>query len=187
MTTENEDLDDIMVSLKEQQFSRKDFEKIKDFLKHYRTKADYLTIAAQPLSSMATSTAALTIMSVLLFLNGINVTVKAGAGLSLILLFITIVFSLFVLFVVYRAKFRLARVQYHIEKAHLLEKAELTDEECAHLIILMNLAKNSEKTLEQVEWAYHHILWRLFYFLIIIIWIILSATVLLELIGVISP
>ena len=153
---------------------------LQDILRWFPAVESYAKISATPLASVATTTSALTITSILIIFNARNSFIKTLAGLSLILLLFTITLSIYFLLVIFRADFRISRVRFAIETKEYMKKTAFTPNEIADLVFLTHLARHGFKAMKKIEWLYQHLLWRYFYSFISIILILILSTVLLE-------
>ncbi len=161
-------------------------EAIHDLTHHHSEKAAYLSDAVVPLATIATSTSALTITSVLLLLNGVSVEVKLLAAWNVVVLVLTLIMALFIQILVFRAKFRISRVQYHFSRKHYLKKSikSLDVSEKEDIRMLLELVKNAHRSMRNIEWLYHHVLWRFFYVTLITAGILTLLMILLEIRGI---
>jgi hypothetical protein len=134
-----------------------------ELLQNYGVQIEFLSAAASPLASIATSTSVLTFVSLQLFFNGIQSLTRILAGFNILLLLIMVFVSLFTQIVIYRAKIRLARVNHDLKTKGILECEEFSDQEVAQLIQLSHLAQNASKIIDRIQWLYLHGLFRVFY------------------------
>ncbi len=156
-------------------------ETIHDLTHHHLEKAAYLSDAAVPLATIATSTSALTITSVLLLLNEASSEIRYLAGINIIILIITLTLAIVIQILVFRAKFRISRVQYHFTRKHYLERdlTKLTREMERELRSLLHLVRNANRSMKHVEWLYHHLLWRFFYVTLITVCVLTFVMIML--------
>ncbi len=159
---------------------------VHDLVHHHSEKAAYLSDAVVPLATIATSTSALTITSVLLLLNGVNMAVKYLAALNILILVLTLTMALVIQIMVFRAKFRISRVQYHFSRNHYLKKviSELDPTEKGDIRMLLGLVRNAHRSMRKIEWSYHHVMWRFFYVAIFMACIITFLMIFIEIQGV---
>jgi len=139
-----------------------------ELLASYNLKIEYLSVAATPLATIATSASILTFLSVQLFLNSLQPVTRLLAGINITFLLIMVFISIFFQMVIYRAKLRLARVSHDLKSQGILECEKFTSDQHSHLIKLSHLAQNGTKTIDRIQWLYTHGLWRLLYAFLII-------------------
>ncbi|MFX0183138.1 MAG: hypothetical protein ACFE95_08670 [Candidatus Hodarchaeota archaeon] len=142
-------------------------------------KIEYLSAAATPLASVATSASVLTFLSLQLFINGYQRHTRLFAGLNIILLLFMVFISLFTQIMIYRAKLRLSRVNHDLKVDDILECEEFTPEQHSHLIHLSHLASEGTKTTDRIQWLYTHGLFRVLYafiFISVLLLIFLTLT-----------
>lgn len=143
-------------------------------LASYNLKIEYLSVAATPLATIATSASILTFLSVQLFLNSFQPVTRLLAGINIIFLLLMVFTSILFQMVIYRAKLRLARVSHDLKSQGILECEKFTDDQHSHLIKLSHLAQNGTKTIDRIQWLYTHGLWRLLYaFLILCVFLLI--------------
>ena len=145
-----------------------------ELLDSYNLKIEYLSVAATPLATIATSASILTFLSVQLFLNSLQSVTRLLAGINIIFLLLMVLTSIVFQIVIYRAKLRLARVNHDLKSQGILECEEFTNDQHSHLIKLSHLAQNGTKTIDRIQWLYTHGLWRLMYtFLILCVFLLI--------------
>jgi len=155
-------------------------QELSHMLEQYQSQADYLSAASKPLANLATASSALTITSALLVLNGSNNFVVILAGIVIILMVFVINLALFLQLMIYRANFRLARVKFHANLEDYFNKEHFNFDEISHIRQLIQLSKKGLISLNRIEWSYHNILWRFFYFVVVIVFLILTTATALE-------
>ncbi len=179
METQIQKLEKLMIHLEKEEASPEICSELNKILKNFQAQAEYLREAEKPLGTIATSTSALTIVSILLLLNGKNNQVQLFSLLSLLFMLATVIGSLFFVTMVFRASFRLSRVRYHIRIKGYLIKVDYSAEEFADMLTLLKLAKESMKTLDKMEKRYQRVLWKsIFLFLSTILVLLFVATLL---------
>ncbi|MFX1507516.1 MAG: hypothetical protein ACFFDC_15640 [Promethearchaeota archaeon] len=90
-------------------------------LTNYNLKTDHISVAATPLSTIATSATILTFLSIQLFMNSLNSVSRLLAGINVIFLLIMVFISLLLQMMIYRAKLRLAWVNHDLKSQEILE------------------------------------------------------------------
>ncbi len=153
-------------------------DEINKIMKHYPHYENYVKISSTPLSTIATSNSALTITSLLLFMNSSMEIVKLLAGINLIILLITTSLSIFFLIILYRANFRLSRVHYRVKIKNYHERRDYDNEELKDLVFLTHLAKSGQNTINRMEELYHNVLWRYFFIFVVISFVLMLIAVL---------
>lgn len=156
-------------------------EELKAIIRTSREKVDYLSSGAQPLTTIATSTSVLTIVSLQLLLNGSEWFIKIFGGILIFLLLSLTLMSLLIRLMISRARLRFSRVQFDLQETGLLECEEFSGEQKNHLIRLSHLARKGGKTIDRIQWLYIHGLWNLIYMMLIVIFILMILTIGLEL------
>lgn len=149
-------------------------------LDSYNLKIEYLSVAATPLATIATSASILSFLSVQLFLNSLQSVTRLLAGINIIFLLLMVLSSIFFQIMIYRAKLRLARVSHDLKTQGILECEEFTNDQYSHLIRLSHLAQNGTKTIDRIQWLYTHGLWRLLYTFLILCVLLLILLILSE-------
>ncbi len=98
-------------------------------MQKFQVRSDYLREAEKPLGTIATAPSALTIVSILLFLNGRNSTIQFLGMLSLLFMPATVIGTLFYATNVLKKTFRLSRIQYHFKMKGYLKRIDCSNEE----------------------------------------------------------
>jgi hypothetical protein len=137
-----------------------------DLLGNSRTRIEFLTAAATPLFSVATSASVLTFLSLQLFINGSTKTIRLLAGINIIFLLFMVFIALVTQVMIHRARLRLARVNHDLQIQEILDKEQLSPEEIEQLLSLSHLALKSQSTINRIQWLYNNGLFRLLYFFI---------------------
>jgi len=150
-------------------------------LDHLKLRIDYLSAAATPLASVATSSSVLTFLSLQLFMNGNYPFTRLFAGINIILLLSMVFISLISQIMIYRARLRLNRVNHDLTIINILNKKEFSDQEKKRLIHLSHLAEDSTRTMDRIQWLYVHGLFRILYTFISITVFLLIILILIEL------
>ena len=167
-------------NLSDNDIGKKLSQELSHILEQYKSQVDYLSASSKPLANLATASSALTITSTLLVLNGSNKLVIIFAGIIIVLMIFVISLALFFQLMVYRANFRLARVKFHANLDSFFTKEHFTSNEISHLTQLIKLSKDGLRALNRIEWSYHHILWRFFYVVVVIVFLFLTSATVLE-------
>jgi ABC-type multidrug transport system fused ATPase/permease subunit len=148
-----------------------------ELLRNSSLKIDYLSAAATPLASVATSASVLTFLSLQLFVNGYQRHTRFIAGLNIILLLFMVFISLITQIMIYRAKLRLARVNHDLKGDEILECENFTPEQHSRLVYLSHLASKGTKTTDRIQWLYTHGLFRVLYaFIFISVFLLIFLT-----------
>ncbi|WP_455462898.1 hypothetical protein, partial [Candidatus Hodarchaeum mangrovi] len=132
---------------------RKELLQLLDISSH---RIDYLTTAATPLASVATSASILTFLSLQLFLNGINTLTQFLAGINILFLLLMVFISLMTQVMIYRAKLRLSRVNHDLNISKILDQASISLDDQKRLRNLSHLARKSISTIDRIQWMYTH-------------------------------
>ena len=155
-------------------------QELSHILEQYQSQVEYLSASSKPLANLATASSALTITSTLLVLNGSNKLVVILAGIVIILMVFVINLAIFLQLMIYRSNFRLARVKFHANRDNYFNKEQFNLDEISHIRQLIQLSNYGFKSLNRIEWSYHYILWKFFYFVVVIVFLILTSATALE-------
>ena len=143
-------------------------------------RIDYLTTAATPLASIATSASVLTFLSLQLFLNGTHNFTQFMAGINILFLLCMVFISLLTQIMIYRAKLRLSRVNHDLKISKILDKSSISLGDQKILLNLSHLARKSISTIDQIQWMYTHGLFRILYTFITITVSLLIFLIIIE-------
>lgn len=127
-------------------------------LDNYAPKIEYLTAAAVPLNSIATSASILTFLSLMLFLNGQVGMTRFITGVNVIILLIMVALTLGIQLGISSAKLRFTRIN-HDRSAF----DDFVNAKEAHLFRLIHIAENSSKILDRIQWLYLNGLFKVLY------------------------
>lgn len=153
---------------------------LSDILDNAKIRVEFLSAAATPLASIATSSSVLTFLSLQFFFNSsINFT-KFLLGINILLLLSMVFISLIIQVMIHRARLRIARVRLDLELTKILENEDYVNKNKDQLINLSHFALQSQGTINKVQWLYNHGLFNLLYILISITVIILMFITLNE-------
>ncbi len=180
MEAQIQKLGELMNHLKKGEASSEICSGLNEILQNFRAQSDYLREAEKPLGTIATATSALTIVSILLLLNGKNNLIQLLALLSLLFMLTTVIGALFYVTNVFRASFRLSRVQYHIKIKGYLTKTDYSDDEFEDMLELLQLARESVRTLNNMERRYQRVLWKFMFVFLSTIFVLLFAATLMQ-------
>ena len=81
---------------------------------------------------------------------------------------------------IFKAIFRLSRVQYRVQVQDYNNKSEFTKVEIDELLFLTHLVKKGVKTIDKMEGMYQKLLWRYFSIFIILSLLFQLAAVIIE-------
>ncbi|MHA1971502.1 MAG: hypothetical protein ACTSW1_00835 [Candidatus Hodarchaeales archaeon] len=149
-------------------------------LEHLKLRIEYLSAAATPLASVATSSSVLTFLSLQLFMNGYYQLTRLLAGFNIVLLLFMVFISLISQVMIYRARLRLNRVNHDLTIINILDKKEFSVQESKRLVHLSHLAEDSTKTMDRIQWLYVHGLFNVLYAFISLSVFLLITLILLE-------
>ncbi len=150
------------------------------FLEWYPVYENYVKMSATPLSTIATSNSALTITSLLLFLNATTYTVELLALINLTLLIFTSSLSIFFLIATFRANFRFSRVKFRIHTRNYDTTSDYSPADRDELVFLTHLAQKGYRTIDTMEFLYQNALWRYFFIFTFFSFILLVVSLFAE-------
>ncbi|MHA1994077.1 MAG: hypothetical protein ACW97Z_06025 [Candidatus Hodarchaeales archaeon] len=127
-----------------------------ELLENASIRIEFLSAAATPLVSVATSASILTFLSIQFFFNGTLLSTRLIAGINILLLLSMVFISLITQIMIHRARLRLARVKHDLNIEKILDSDQFNSEEHQVLIKLSHLALKSRSTIDRVQWLYNH-------------------------------
>jgi hypothetical protein len=137
-----------------------------DILENAEIRVEFLSAAATPLASIATSSSILTFLSLQFFFNSSQKFTQILTGINILILLSLVFISLIIQVMIHRARLRIARIKLDLELTNILENEGLTGKLKDQLIKLSHFALKSQGTIDRVQWLYNHGLFRLLYVLI---------------------